>query len=65
MDHAEYERKRKLDEALTIIHDILPSSWKSIYDRCIEEGFEKEQAFSILKTYILSQCPAGVHVHKD
>ena len=65
MSPEEVERQRKLDEAFTMLHERMPSSWRSIYCRCVEEGFSEYQAMSLIKAHILSQCPYGVHVHKE
>lgn len=58
-------KQRKIDEAMTSLSDLFPRTWRTFYLRCIEEGFTKDESLSLVKTYILSNCPYGVHLHKD
>lgn len=50
-----------LDQALAGMRDVLPASWRSLYDGCREQGFDTIQAFELVQTYILAQNPHGIH----
>lgn len=42
----------KADQVLSMIADMLPPVWWNLFDGCIEKGFTRDEALSILKTYI-------------
>lgn len=56
--------QRQADEGRTFLTDHMPNLWRGLYERLQVLGFAEEQAFSLVRTYILAQAPAGVHVHK-
>lgn len=60
---AEIQRER--DEAVTALLDMMPPLWWSLYQKSIEEGFKPDQAFSLVKCYVLRDGLNGVNVHKD
>lgn len=46
---------RKLDENTSFMTDHFPRLWRRFFERLKEEGFDNEEALSILKTYIISR----------
>jgi len=40
---------------------LLPPMWRVLYTRAVAEGFTEAEALELVKVYILSQCPYGVH----
>jgi hypothetical protein len=52
--------KAELDQALAMMRDLLPRQWWAIYCGSVEVGFTDPQAFALVQTYILGQCPAGI-----
>lgn len=58
-------KQRSLDEGSTILTDHFPTLWWGLYANLKERGFSEEQAFSLLKCYVLKDGINGVHVHQD
>jgi hypothetical protein len=44
--------KAELDQSLALMRDILPTQWRALYVRLVEEGFREDQALDLLKTFI-------------
>ena len=63
MDAESARKQRELDESFTAIGDKLPALWGAIMKNGIEEGFTRDEMTELLKFYILSTCPSGVHFH--
>ena len=49
----------KIDQAMAAMGEFLPKLWWSIYQGCIDQGFTKDQAFSILIQYMKSTGVPG------
>lgn len=47
---------QKADQASAILGDYLPPFWRRLYSGLIEQGFESEQAMSLLRAYINTSC---------
>ena len=58
------EIQKALDDASATVGDLFPGLWRRIYENSLVAGFNEIEAFDLVKIYILSQCPHGVHVHK-
>lgn len=54
------KRQRELDEALATIRDVLPRTWRQLYEGCLAAGFGPSEAMDLVKTYILSQNQRGI-----
>ena len=65
MTPEEAKAQRLRDEAFSMITEHYPAHWRGLYLKCLEEGFDKFEALSLVKVYILMGAPYGVHVHKD
>lgn len=46
---------QKLEQCSATVGDMYPPLWRRIYVNLLSEGFNKQQAMSILKVYILAQ----------
>lgn len=54
------ESQRQFDEAMTTMIDTFPRTWRQMYLKMIEEGFDERQSLELVKSFILSQCPSGI-----
>lgn len=50
------EQKARMDQATAVFNDYMPTQWRQLYLRLVEEGFSEQQAFELLKTYITTSC---------
>ena len=50
------KEKAELDHAHALICEVVPSQWRRMFCRLLEEGFTETQALSLLKMYIKSTC---------
>ena len=64
-EHMRIKKQRELDEFQTYLSDNMPRLWHTLYTGLITQGFEKNEAFSLLKCYILKDGMNGVNIHKD
>jgi len=48
------------DAEYALFRDHMPRLWRNVYEGCLDQGFNKVQAFILLQTYILSQNPNGI-----
>lgn len=48
------------DRLLAQVRDTQPRFWYSIFEGCIQAGFNQEQALGLVQTYILAQNPVGI-----
>lgn len=53
-------KPQEFEQALAHTRDTLPRIWFSVYQGCLQAGFDARQAMSLTQTYVLSQCPYGV-----
>jgi hypothetical protein len=60
-DDESIRRNAKMDQATAFLTEHLPVLWRAMYQRNLEEGWPPAEAFDLVKTYILSQCPNGVN----
>lgn len=60
---ARIKQQREIDEAVTLLVDHMPRTWRSLYLRLMEEGFNEEEALSLVKCFILKDATYGVHFH--
>jgi len=44
-----------LDQATSSMGELYPGAWWSIYQGCLEKGFNEEQTMKLLVAYIISQ----------
>ena len=42
-----------MDQSLKLIVETFPPMWRQLYTNLINEGFTEQQAFELLKTFIL------------
>ena len=54
------KQRSDLEQAIAGMREVFPSSWRQLYEGCIEEGFTEKQSMDLVKTYILSQNPFGI-----
>jgi len=54
------EERARADQAFATVADNLPNFWHRLYDGLRDTGFNEPEAFKLLQTYILSQCPSGI-----
>ena len=47
------------EQDLANLRDGLPRLWHALYQGNLSAGFDERQAFVLLQTWILSQCPGG------
>ena len=61
------EKQRKMDEAVASVRDVLPRTWRALYEGCLEVGFSETRAMELLRYFILSQSPRGIILpeHRD
>lgn len=59
------QMQRNIDEGRSLMIDHLPALWRGMYMRAIAEGFTPDEAMTLVRTYIMSQCSAGVHIHRN
>lgn len=50
----------KFDQASMTLAELLPPLWYHLFNNLKLQGFSEGQAFKLLQTYIVSQCPFGV-----
>lgn len=48
--------KSELDQDMKLIEETLPLFWWSLYQGCLNVGFEQDEAFKIVLTYITTSC---------
>ena len=46
--------KARYDQITAELADAFPPMWKRLFEGLKREGFEEDQAFTLLKTYIIS-----------
>jgi hypothetical protein len=56
------QNQAKMDQATAMLGDVMPPIWRRMFENSVEAGFSEEQAMSLVKTYILAQCPGGVNM---
>lgn len=49
----------EIDQGGKLLADILPPLWRGLYVGCKEQGFDDEQAFELVKTYIRASWNTG------
>jgi hypothetical protein len=49
------EERAEFDQSSALVADSLPPMWWRLYTGLIKEGFTKEQAMELLKTFIAGQ----------
>lgn len=54
------KRQREFDEGITHMTKTFPMIWRRMYEECKSNGFTEDQAMSLVRTYILSQCSGGI-----
>jgi len=59
------QKRSELEQAIAGLSELLPRTWKSIYNGCLEVGFDSQLAMDLVKTYILSQNPFGIRPPND
>ena len=42
----------RFDQSAAFLGDSLPSLWRRIYLKCLEEGFKEDEALHLLRAYI-------------
>ena len=50
------EKRRELDQAMAAICEFLPPVWRQLYVKLVEEQFTRQQAFELVKTYVMATC---------
>jgi len=55
------EEHAKLDQSSALISEVCPPHWRRLYENCIREGFLENQAFELVKTYILATHVRGLN----
>jgi hypothetical protein len=45
-----------LDQGMAVLIEYLPTMWRRLYVRLIEEGFKEAEAMELVKTYIFATC---------
>lgn len=51
---------QEFDQALAAMRDSTSRLWWAIYQGCISVGFDTNQSFNLVQTYILGQNPYGI-----
>ena len=54
------KRQAEFDQGVEAMGEVFPAMWCKLFEKCKEEGFTEQQAFDLVKTYILSQNPNGI-----
>ena len=54
------EKIAEVEQSIAMIGELLPASWRILYENLIKKGFTECESFKLVQTYILSQCPNGV-----
>jgi hypothetical protein len=55
------EDQAKIDQATALIAELCPPHWRRLYQNCMREGFSENQAFELVKTYILGTNTRGIN----
>lgn len=50
------EQRAAIDQSTAVFNDYMPTMWRQLYLRLVEEGFTEPQAFELLKTYVTASC---------
>lgn len=58
-------KRQEIEQSLASLGELLPRSWRVLFDGCKNEGFTPEQSMDLLKTYILSQNSCGIRPPND
>ncbi len=53
------------DELLSEIRDSLPSMWFSLYQGCLDTGFNESQAFNLIQTHVLGLASGGIRPNSE
>lgn len=49
----------EIEEAMVAFRNTIPRAWWNVYQGCLQAGFNEQQSFILLQTYIVGQNPAG------
>lgn len=55
------EKRAKYDQSIAEISEMLPAMWFSMYNGLKKAGFQQNEAFDLLKTYIISSNVNSVY----
>lgn len=50
------KKRLELDQSIAFFVDFVPTTWRRLYVRLVEEGFTEQQALELVKTYIMANC---------
>ncbi len=53
------KKQAEFDQASAALTEMLPSMWRRLYLKLIDEGFIQSEAFELLKTYVTASCGGG------
>ena len=56
MEMIDAKKKAELDQQMALMLDFLPTQWRLLFLRLIQEGFTETQALDLLKSYIKASC---------
>lgn len=50
------QKQADLDQAIATVSENFPILWSSIYRGLQQQGFTENQAFELLKVYVMASC---------
>lgn len=53
--------EHEIDQSIAAMRNLFPRAWRQMYLGAVDAGFTEAQAMDLVKTYILSQNPYGIH----
>ena len=50
------KQQHEAEQGAAYLTEFLPPSWWGIYSGCIKEGFSEQQAFELVRCWMMAMC---------